>query len=488
MLKYFVSAGAAALTSLVMNGAEPLTLKVHSGVSDTMYTARAEMICVTTPGAKATVNGHEAHVYSTGSFQATLDLQPGDNKVSIVVRDASGEVRKDLNIFRAERRATATQPRPAHDPEATVMFATPVYVKSLKGAYMQYGNGDDRLGGSKMGFIDADIPLTVIGEKGSLYCVRLAADRIAYIPKEYTMCAAPATGVVNTATWDIADTGKADKVTISLPRRLPYQYMTSIEPNALTVDIFGATDNSNWITQRTLELGIIDHYDFRQIGEDVYRVVLYLKGGLQWGFGVAYEGDNLVITVRHQPASLKLKDLVIGLDAGHGGEFPGAISPSGIKEKDVNLDIIRRVDALLRREGARTVLTRDGDTGPSMTERKRIWADAMVDLAVSVHNNAAGSPSVDGTAILYKHTFCRPMALCMTKRMMETGLNLFGIVQNFNFSLNGPTLYPEVLVEGMFMSNPADEERLGDPKFRQLVAEKIVAAIKDYLKQAETSR
>lgn len=365
-----------------------------------------------------------------------------------------------------------------------LMYAKPKYLVSTSGAYLQYGNGGDRLGGSKMGFIDANIPLTAEGENGRLYRVRLGSDRIAYIPKEYTAEGKDTGGAVNTGGWSVTNTGRADRIAISLPKRLPYQYMTNLDPNTITVDIFGATDNSNWITQHTLDLGIIDFFDFRQLGEDVYRVNIHLKGKNQWGYQVRYEGNTLQIDVRHAPKSLKLKDLVIGLDAGHGGEYPGAISPDGYKEKDVNLDIIQRVDKLLRKEGAKTVLTRSGDTGPSMGERKRIWADAMVDLAVSVHNNASDNASVKGTAVLYKHLFCRPMALCVTNRLLETGLDLFGVVQNFNFSLNGPTLYPEVLVEGMFMSNVDDMARLADPSFRQKVAEKIVAGIKDYLRAA----
>lgn len=130
-------------------------------------------------------------------------------------------------------------------------------------------------------------------------------------------------------------------------------------------------------------------------------------------------------------------------------------------------------------------MTRTGDTGPSMGERKRIWREAKVDLAVSVHNNSGGGALASpGTAVLYKHLFCRPLAQAVTGRLLETGLPLFGIVQNFNFSLNGPTEFPEVLVEGMFMSSLREEELLADPEFRRKVAEKIVAGLEDYLRGA----
>lgn len=460
-----------------------LPLKIYSGAPDTVRVARTTVVGVTEKGATARINGRDVHVYRTGSFGDTVSLVPGDNVIKVeAIRDnMTSQITR--HVYYDTRERAAAKPKSAD--ASTRIFSDPIYVVSLPGAYLQYGNGDDRLGGSKMGFLADGIPLKVIGEKGSLYCVRLAADRLAYIPKSYTEPSAVAPKVVNTGSWSVADIGRSDRVVVSLPTRLPYQYSTSLGPSVITVDLFGATDNSNWITQRTATLGIIDFVDFQQVSDDVYRVILRLKDKYQWGYSVSYEGNNLVIDVRHRPASLRLRDLTIGLDAGHGGPYPGAISPSGIKEKDVNLDIVLRMRKLLERKGARVVLTRDGDTGPSMAERKKTWLDGNVDLAISVHNNSGGGALASpGTAVLYKHLSNRPFGQAVLNRMLETGLPLFGLVGNFNFSLNGPTEYPNVLVEGMFMSSLAEEEKLADPEFRQLVAEKIVLAIEDYLRSA----
>lgn len=479
-----ILSSAAMLMSLCAGAGVP-SLKIYSGAPDTLYSERTVLVGVTDPGAVATVGGEAVHVYKTGSFGRELELAPGLNRVAVSVEKDGMTTSKTLEIFRSsEKRPAKSSPREA----AENRFISSRWVNTLPGAYLQYGNGDDRLGGSKMGFIDSGIALEAIGEKGSLLCVRLGEGRIAYLPKEYASDGtAPSETVVNTGSWSVADAGDSDRITISLPRRLAYQYATDLDPSTITVDIFGATDNSNWITQRTATLGIIDYVDFRQVSSDIYRVIIRLKGNLQWGFRCGYEGEGsaLTIDVLHQPASLKLKDLVVGLDAGHGGPYPGAISPSGLIEKEVNLDIVQHIARILERKGARVVMTRTGDTGPSMSERKRIWREGGVNLAVSVHNNSGGGAlSSPGTAVLYKHLFCRPMAQAVTARLLQTGLPLFGIVQNFNFSLNGPTEFPEVLVEGMFMSSLEEEEKLADPEFRRLVAEKIVAGIEDYLSSA----
>ncbi len=464
-------------------GAEELALKIYSRVPDTTRVAKHTVVAVTAPGAETSIGGEAVHVYRTGSFGAEVSLRPGDNLIPVEARLGSESARRELKVY------YDTVPRQEHVYKVEseeVLYPEARYVRTRAGAYLQYGNGDDRLGGSKMGFLDEGIVLKAIGEKGSLYCVRLCEGRVAYIPKKLTgnaQAPQPA-GAVNTGSWSVADAGDADRITVSLPRRLAYQYTTELEPSTIAVDIFGATDNSNWITQRTAELGIVDYVDFRQVSSDIYRVIIRLKDKYQWGFHVGYEGDgtSLTIDVRHRPKSLALHDLTIGLDAGHGGEYPGAVSPSGLVEKDVNLDIIRHIQSILEAKGAKVVMTRTGDTGPSMSERKRIWREAKVDLAVSVHNNSGGGALASpGTAVLYKHLFCRPLAQAVTGRLLETGLPLFGIVQNFNFSLNGPTEFPEVLVEGMFMSSLREEELLADPEFRRKVAEKIVAGLEDYL-------
>ena len=66
--------------------------------------------------------------------------------------------------------------------------------------------------------------------------------------------------------------------------------------------------------------------------------------------------------------------------------------------------------------------------------------------------------------------------------MLQTGLHEFGNVGSFNFSLSGPTDYPNCLVEVAFLSNKSDEKKILNPKFRRLIAKRIVAGIEDFLK------
>ncbi|MDE6109603.1 MAG: N-acetylmuramoyl-L-alanine amidase [Muribaculaceae bacterium] len=481
-----ILAGAAVLCAPAASAR--LQLRVYSGAADTAYNAEHTIVAVTEPGATATIDGEAVKVYpNTGSFGAKVQLKPGMNKIEIAARKGSDKAKETLNIFLAEKPAKKSTATIA-DGNKEVTFAQPITVATDSGAYLQYGPAGDRLGGSKMCFLDSAITLRAVGESGSLYRVQLSANRFAYLPKEYAHAAAQAAPALNvTGSWSITRGEKNDRVSIALPARLPYDYWTEDgDPSTLCVEIYGACDNSNWITQRSLDPGIIDRVDFRQIESDVYRVLIHLKSRYVWGFTVGYEGTAMRIDVRHAPASDVLKGLHVGIDAGHGGKYPGAKSPAGLVEKELNLDIVLKLRDMLEKAGARVTLTRSGDTGPSMTERKRTLRDAGVDISVSVHNNAGGSPlSAPGTAALYKHSFDREFALAVARRLLELDVNLFGLVGNFNFSLNGPTDYPNMLVEGLFMSSLEEENLLADPDFRTRMARAIFLGLEDYMRTAQ---
>ncbi len=100
----------------------------------------------------------------------------------------------------------------------------------------------------------------------------------------------------------------------------------------------------------------------------------------------------------HAPAGAR--DLVVAIDAGHGGEDPGAIGMHGTREKDVVLAIARDIAARLNNEpGMRAVLTRSGDYFVPLRDRMRRARAQSADLFVSVHADAALNRHVDGSSV-----------------------------------------------------------------------------------------
>jgi N-acetylmuramoyl-L-alanine amidase len=69
--------------------------------------------------------------------------------------------------------------------------------------------------------------------------------------------------------------------------------------------------------------------------------------------------------------------------------------------------------------------------------------------------------------------------------MLSLGLKEYGNVGNFNFSLSGPTDYPNCLLEIAFLSNKDDEKKILDPRFQKAVARKVYAGIRDWLKSLQ---
>ncbi len=482
----YISSIAIILFAVIAQATTP-SLKITQGKRESTTNAQHTVVGVTDPGNKAFINGKEVHVYKTGSFGDIVTLNEGDNTITITTKNTTESNNQTINItYKNIDRTAVTSNTPIAKPK-TNPISPALNIKTLPDAYLQFGDGSDRLGGSKMGYINAEIPLKAIGQNDKLYLVQLSKNRVAYIPKEYTAETLERAETDNSGSWSISQANNTDRISITLPTRHAYQSWTQLDPTTICVDIFGITNNSNWITQRG-DLGMIEYVDWSQVDSDILRVIIKLKDKYSWGYSIGYEGNNIVINVKHCP-SLRLKDLTIGLDAGHGGKYPGAIGASGLKESFVNLDIIQRIKQILEKKGAKVILSRDSDVDITMAQRKQIFLDGKIDLMMSIHNNAGGSPIKEmGTSTYYKSITNRDLAQCVLNRMLDLDVRNFGLTGNFNFSLNAPTEYPNLLLEALFMSSLSEEEKLADPNFRQRIAEQTVKGIEDYLKLVKQSK
>jgi N-acetylmuramoyl-L-alanine amidase len=104
------------------------------------------------------------------------------------------------------------------------------------------------------------------------------------------------------------------------------------------------------------------------------------------------------VKAEHAPADAR--DLVIAIDAGHGGEDPGAIGKNGTREKDVVLAISRELSAMINSEpGMRAVLTRGGDYFVPLRDRMRRARAQQADLFVSIHADSIRDRSIDGSSV-----------------------------------------------------------------------------------------
>ena len=352
--------------------------------------------------------------------------------------------------------------------------------------FMEYGPGDDRLGGAKMTYLDSNLLLKVVDSFNTDYKVQLSHTRTAFISKASTKkdSLTISKPYFLSSSWKVYGDNIHDFITIALDERLPYSSQHGLNPSALTVDLYGVTSNTNWITQ-TGTAKEIKNVWYEQAEDDVMRIHIELKHKQHWGHYISYDSASkkLVIRINRQP-SLKAKNLYIAIDAGHGGSNTGAAGKtSSILEKEYTLKFANQLNKRLQRKGIRTFMTRTSDVDISMIDRALMLRAQDPDLLISLHLNSSGNPSANGVSTYYRYIGFRPLTETILQRMLSLGLTNFGNVGAFNFALSGPTEYPNCLVEIAFLSNAEDEKKIMDPKFQKRVARQIYKGIKDWLKK-----
>lgn len=335
-----------------------------------------------------------------------------------------------------------------------------------------------------MTYIDSNVLVKVVDSAKTDYKIQLSKSRFAYLPKtafrrDTSIKLQP---FYLTGSWRVFGDSAYDYVAVSLTEKLPYATVQQINPARLVVDVFGVASNTNWITQ----LGTVQEIKnawYEQVEDDVFRIFIELKHPQHWGYLVGYKSNTLQIRIKRQPPSLKLRHLKIAVDAGHGGSNTGADgTTSKVLEKEYTLKMAKELEALLKKRGADVYMTRTHDTDLAMVDRTMMLREQAPDLLISIHLNSSGNPKVSGTSTYYRYIGFRPLSQAVLRRMLQLGLAEYGNVGSFNFSLSGPTEYPNCLVEVAFLSNAEDEQRILNPKFHKEVAKKIVKGIEDWLK------
>ncbi len=179
----------------------------------------------------------------------------------------------------------------------------------------------------------------------------------------------------------------------------------------------------------------------------------------------------------------KTKGLVV-IDAGHGAHDPGAISPGGIREKDINLRVAAKIANLLERRGVGVVMTRWQDRFIELEDRAAVANQRNADLFVSIHADSAPSSSAQGFTV-YVATAASANAYraahAINQAMEKTGMDNRGI-READYRVLVQTNGPAVLIELGYLSNAQDAARLADDGFRDRMAQAIADGIQTYLR------
>lgn len=341
-----------------------------------------------------------------------------------------------------------------------------------------------------MTYLDSNILLKVVDSFKTDYKVQLSKYHSGYVAKENVTVLKMQLNkpVINnthlSSSFKIFGDSAFDYVAINLDERLPYHSFHLINPSEIAIDIFGVTSNTNWIAQLKTVKEIKNTW-YEQIEDDVLRVFIQLKHTQHWGHSISYDsaGTKLIVKVRRQPTVLDIRKLKIAVDAGHGGDNAGASGvTSKVLEKEYTLLIAKELAKAFKKAGVKKIfMTRTKDTSLTMPERIEMLKNFSPDLLVSVHLNSASSDTIQGVSTYYRYIGFRSLSVAILNQMEKLGLKEYGNVGNFNFALNGPTDYPNALVEVAFLSNEKDEKKILSPKFHKAVAQRIYLGIVDWL-------
>jgi len=353
---------------------------------------------------------------------------------------------------------------------------------------LAYSNGEDRLGSAKMGYIDTAITLDIIDSTVDLYQVKLSRNHSAYIDKKL-MKIDSASSKIKTATtesWSVRGDSLYDYISISFNKRIAYKSWMETNPTRIVVDLYGVMSNTNWITQLQ-SVKEVKNISFEQTEDDVVRVYIDLAHPQHWGYSIGYKGKSLQIKVKHFPIKPKLENLVIAIDAGHGGTNLGADGvTSKVLEKNYTILFAQELQKILQSKKVKVIMTRETDTTIDNKDRVLFLQQNWPDLFVSFHLNSSGRPTAQGVSTYYKHVAFRPFSQALLSHLLTIdGLKEFGNVGNFNFTPIQPTEFNSTLVEVAFLSSPDDEKIILDEKFRKNVAKEVYKGMKDFLKSLQ---
>lgn len=275
------------------------------------------------------------------------------------------------------------------------------------------------------------------------------------------------------------------KIRIPLNQKLPYEILQDLDPPILTLRLFGGNSDVDWIRYDTKD-EIIKEIKWEQPEKGIFCLKIYLKQKKFWGYDIYYQGNELNLEIKKEPeVKSKLKGLRICLDPGHSPET-GAVGPTGLEERVVNLEIAQKLKKLLEKNGAEVILTRYGLEEVGIYERPKKAVETDCHILISIHNNALP----DGVNPFYGHGastyYYHPQSLDLARAIQENLIDQLKLPdEGFyygNLALTRPYQLLSVLVECAFIMLPEQEELLREDGFQKKIASGIYQGILDFLK------
>ena len=332
------------------------------------------------------------------------------------------------------------------------------------------------------------------------------------------------------------------RATIELSGKLDYKLFEIRNPERIVLDLDDAAFAPGFATPAGA--GVLKALRIGKHGKDGARVVFDLDASVQPKSFLLAPGDGagyrLIVDLYKKKGRAALKsaaalaakprDVIVAIDAGHGGVDPGAHGSAGTRERDITLavarELKRQIDA---QSGMHAMLTRDGDYFIPLAQRYQKARNAKADLFVSVHADAYASGDARGSSVWMlssrgasneaarwledrenradlvggvkledkDHTLAAVLldlsqgatleaSSAVADRVLHAlaklGPTHRGYVEKANFVVLRSPDVPSILVETAFITNPLEEKRLNNSVQREKLAGAILDGVRDYFR------
>jgi len=317
-----------------------------------------------------------------------------------------------------------------------------------------------------------------------------------------------------------------------------HRVFTLSAPDRVVIDVAKARSGNG--LELAAPVGAVANFRSGRLDSGELRLVLDLKQAAKpKSFVVGPEGSNghrLVVdlmppdrtVVQRAPESPAVRDVIVAIDAGHGGKDPGAEGKNGTREKDVTLQIARRLAAEIDAQpGMRAVLVRNSDVYYALHERKEIAQRAGANLFLSIHadavegnRNVRGAtiyalsekaahdeaanilrnrksanmmggvaladlePAIAGVLVDLSQDLAHSQSRALGQRLIRsmsavTQLRKTTVQEKYLGVLKAPDI-PSLLIETAYISNPSDEAALRSADFQLKIARAMREAIVEH--------
>lgn len=221
---------------------------------------------------------------------------------------------------------------------------------------------------------------------------------------------------------------------------------------------------------------------------ELFMVLFLLIGAIV----ASWKLSELTAGATKEEKNTKEKTVIV-VDPGHGGEDPGKVGTNDVLEKDLNLQIAKKVQKLLEEAGIKIVMTREDDKVPKakkedLNQRIQLINDTKPTLALCIHQNSYPDQAIKGAQVFY-HTVteeAEDVASIVQEELRTVDpTNKRQIKENDTYYMLKHTKVPTIIVECGFLTNPEEAEKLTQEEYQDALAKAICEGIIKWLKGPE---